>query len=1531
MHNRIFTASVIPNGVATVAGQNLVRFSVCIDVNHDNPDLDETKPGYQASVNYFYSQFLLLSDYFGKGAALPVTLSVDNGTITNVDTMLSNKAYWQENCQEGGLEPIRDLLWRNLFTAMPSGGQDFLALRTPPAIKDSMDELLGVLNINVPLQKNVTIGTIASLNDANTLYNSLLKNAGADLTSALVDAKRVAAKVSSLASDSALMATFAQSSLAAEKYKEMGQQNRALFTVRHSVGMDLTSAADVHALHELVANNYVDTAIDVPETFITFSQLSHHPVLMRLFGLIIDFEVPLATVQGWGTNFKISIDDMDIADFFDPEDWSFPATNIETVTILGKGGLPDKYAFLPVALATDLFHHSILDDKDAYLINHDPMAQEQKLAGIKEKADQGFTDVVGELHDSFTRGIIYNHKKLPDIITPQTPDKSGLYEEHVTMGSRVVIRDHQDRHGKWISLTKRSTKILSPAGAELYNCGYTESCIHFDQVGNYMDPNSAQIDQKTSEALFEFKGEFLTLNTIFSRESKVSTAEIVRQTLDNPPDPSTANSQRRMNKFLDIDYYPYDKKVKQPVESGATPIKLRYGLADGKGDQLLMPSLIFGKTYQFLVYNQYRNGWALPLSASNDNDLQATLEDIWHSDDLKVMANRSFLFKRLENSKPVVLFSNKPIGKASQEAATDLKGKDSLLHLVLRDATDNKTEVFRHVLPERISLEQAFWAGLLYKMTPAERHIWKCRYNYADSLQPWQTDPGDLDCSTDLGGTKMKDFYTEDLIPASEVAYLPDPVVDGFTLQLYWDADCTEQYLIAYADEAIFDKPKDYVVSSYGFSLKQQAVNQVVVANDQRKLTIFLKPGMKAYAKLYNHVENADKQASLGHDYWLNQLNGGAAQISATDFKTRDDDPKSQPLIVSLTNTTRTPLIPPALFEFRSAGEEVGDQNVQDLSYITQWIAETVLLLRDPDYPCADRYGYLMDDNKSARFSVDKNILSLRPLENGDPGTSIPESTNVTFQMVANFERLDAVATNNFLPDVAPTGVLEVWMKKEEFKDDPAQYVSTDAGLPGNHFPEAPVYAMDDLKNQTYHDYKFDWSPDVLQQLKTPLDPTTRGDFRRNYLTKPTGDPFRDTVSKLAATYNTGTTQFEYRQYALVNTSKFKGYYSDNQAEDSAGYQLRTPKRLPVLLLGNKKPDKPIIAYLVTTIKRTFDVGADGITTVQRGNLITVYLNRGRLSSGRDERVGVLIKNDSEYSRAYLAADTICKAGRDVITDRLAPQSQFIRYGNDKSPCDIIKPRPKDNKYDMRYDQDLAMVSYLPRFDIEKQLWKFEIEFDLRSALPSELHNPFINLAIVHFQPFALDHNDAAVFPDLDLNTRISDAETTTFCYLLPQRKLTALFHKPAFLGKWGTASITFTCDQSSLNAYQSGGANDYKSNFLLCVEGSSDKMFWEPMMSQSGTEDWRLMHPLIDEAKLKGTELTMQKDIRFVRHADPVDKSSIRYHHFRLRLVEVEWFKEETWDHLVARYLADDTLKRLLTDVLEIEDLRVRYVELIY
>ncbi|SHM80165.1 hypothetical protein [Flavobacterium xanthum] len=325
------------------------------------------------------------------------------------------------------------------------------------------------------------------------------------------------------------------------------------------------------------------------------------------------------------------------------------------------------------------------------------------------------------------------------------------------------------------------------------------------------------------------------------------------------------------------------------------------------------------------------------------------------------------------------------------------------------------------------------------------------------------------------------------------------------------------------------------------------------------------------------------------------------------------------------------------------------------------------------------------------------------------------------------------------------------------------------------------------------------------------------------------------------------------------------------------------------------------------------------------------------------------------YNKQFKENDLISKAGRDIVSDKYSNRSQYLQYD------DIVIP--KINEYKAGYDNELGIYHFLPSFDIEKQLWKFEVELDIKTKDGKQLHNPFINFSIVHFQPFSINYNDKTADTSLLVlknDCRISDAENSTWCYLLPERKLSVYFDKPNWLfDKWGNVDLTVSFDYESLHHFIYYDENEKNekwnihSNFILTVEGSDDELLWYPVNSQidngNNLAEWGFRHALLTPEILEKEENLASIKIKFEKRSNPSSKietttsdnerdtietnqyakydDSIKYSHFRVRFVEVEWFNN---DISINAFLTKDS-EYLKHDILNNEDMRIRYVELIY
>ena len=132
---------------------------------------------------------------------------------------------------------------------------------------------------------------------------------------------------------------------------------------------------------------------------------------------------------------------------------------------------------------------------------------------------------------------------------------------------------------------------------------------------------------------------------------------------------------------------------------------------------------------------------------------------------------------------------------------------------------------------------------------------------------------------------------------------------------------------------------------------------------------------------------------------------------------------------------------------------------------------------------------------KYSIYQLDKNIISVR-IKTNEKEKNEAGSSKITLTLKSHFERLDAFIKQgkvNFLNDVMPTGGLELWMRKEEFIDDPNQIVldpKFNNGNSINHQPDLPVLPFKDKDNKDnkenifYLEHKIEFTNEIMSQLK---------------------------------------------------------------------------------------------------------------------------------------------------------------------------------------------------------------------------------------------------------------------------------------------------------------------------------------------------------------------------------------------------------------------------------------------------------------
>lgn len=1451
-----FIVTVLPAGIPGEHSNELI-ISACLSINKDYSGLAPT-PGTTNDFAAFYTALKALPD------ALSQATFLCDGTadaITHIEYVKKPLDFWCNEVADSKTDfaKLKLELWARIFPDKKS---------VTPTVVPKRRSVKTVEHLFSPDRSS-------GLND---MINRLTRSTAA-VKSPKLAVKSLLAEVHKVGKANDELAKAELLQFTARTLKNPDAFYTALFTPSgppDGLGgpLGLSKATDDY-LHS--------DDIDLDEVLHSFNAACKEPALMRIMGLACDYKITFkeSFVPAAEKLFKLQAILQDSTEI-----WSIP-TQIHAFTRNGK------YGYLINGPGAH-YKNSILQNEGSELVRFDKLSIEHKDSP--------------ETEDALTRGIIYNNSNLHDIIKPQElpPDTTGFFctDEFLTSGHRVGALIEEQGKKSLYSLTGRRLELkLGTEKKPFYVCDTYQSSIHFDTPAAFIQDGETQ--HVTSGSLFEYTGELLTLKSAFAKASEKTPAEKATQ-LDGYHDDGLFKSQKRFKDIVSFSFYPFTEVLsptKPPYLNCAYGIPSYFTQRDSP--KLRFTNADTERKYTFVVHQEYLNGWGLPLH-SPANSVQIGVDEL--------LDNNSFpdpiQFSPIENKKPVLLFHTK---KVDESDSTIQSSKEDLDTLVVRseNAADRRPEMnSRHVLPERIALEHAFWYDLLSskKMPPSVSFEWKRRYNcpfhskaeYETYVTEKFTDGPNKGkekgllcregCHKFCGGTQMEAYYSSNKITPN---YLADPAVVGFSMQLYWDSD--HRYQITNGAASInFGgapgiQPESRLLNAIGADRNEATM-------DGHAINVCLKPGTIVYGQLANSIDKK-YQLQLSDRWWKDLI-----QLRALTNAPEADRNPPKPVI--FVHAVKKPLVEPEIFNLFSTPAER-----MRVEHVRTWLPRL----------------------RPGSYEIGKNIIGER-ISKTQPGSQI-ESTLAQVNLKAHFERLDAIDIRVFLEKETPTGILELWVRKEEYIDDPTQIVAMPgtAGAGIGHCPEDPVTPFDNSKNTFSLEKVIDFTNDVMSQLKDPENTESISAF---------DDPYRSIISKIVLQYDFKTTKFEEREYFLRCTSKFRGYFTTakplggdfNEAKlQRDEYSLPELKEIStknslhfkVMTLNNKRPEKPAVEYAITTIQEKRTRKGKETESIQQGNVVTIYFKRGRLTSGGRERIGVIVQSDGIYSKIFQQSNFLSQAGKDIISDSFGTRNQYLQF-NDIAIAG-------DSPYDAYFDNELGLYSYLPKFDIAKQLWKIEVEINPLTVDGRQLHNPFINFALVHHQPFSVNYNTAGTtLGDIATDLRISEVEKSAWCYLLPERKLSVHFSKPNLLSDHGRVEMKLSFDFESLHIHHhndsSKGVFKIRSNFILTIEGTRDKVNWVPVQSKimnpaAGVGVPALNHPLLD-LKMLAEAPDLNPGVNFIATEIAFERTSTArqpaYKDFRVRLVEVEWFTDDPWENITN---VDPTQNDLL---------RVRYVELI-
>jgi hypothetical protein len=241
-------------------------------------------------------------------------------------------------------------------------------------------------------------------------------------------------------------------------------------------------------------------------------------------------------------------------------------------------------------------------------------------------------------------------------------------------------------------------------------------------------------------------------------------------------------------------------------------------------------------------------------------------------------------------------------------------------------------------------------------------------------------------------------------------------------------------------------------------------------------------------------------------------------------------------------------------------------------------------------------------------------------------------------------------------------------------------------------------------------------------------------------------------------------------RYTAIATSRYREYFPPEQADPNNPENLiqrdftRQSQSVVVDVPASSRPIAPQIAYVIPTFGWQRQTQTNLKRSVRFGGGLRVYLERPWFSSGEGELLGVTL---------YSAEENI---ENDQVRDRW--KSYITQWGNDPIWRTPGLPRQTPNashfpdaiaqESSLKLEEDaskrVSVVGYPVAFDAEQQKWYCDLTLNA-----GETYSPFVRLALVRYQPYAL------------IDAKLSRVVLADFVQLTPERSamLTANPYQP--------------------------------------------------------------------------------------------------------------------------------------------------------
>lgn len=1155
------------------------------------------------------------------------------------------------------------------------------------------------------------------------------------------------------------------------------------------------NSIQVGKLRDNFSNKNQSLFDSVNKVFDIWTFIDENIILQRLFGKTIDFEISEKYLE------------------------KFKDGDMIKLSVAFSGDLETDYTWQHLETQCKLFksqHLIIVDEEPSYNItkkleatNYDVGGKLTSLIGIKDKfqekinllrdpkskesekylirkeliqLDTACLTLGINVYDSTFKSIIDLENKIIGGITNNKgnterftrSDSKIIYLKDVNNGYRIAAKCNSNIDSKVTALGQREVNLklsgLNFSIRQLPDEFKTQYFAINTNTGTHAlveDENSKTLMKKTltDPAIFTWSGENLGMPSVFSVQEDDTNFE---STIDEGGiEESTRFVMEYFSNFYAEDYQLIGMKLINDDDKSTGHSFIKLNTNPEKAKILLEyahpkegnKKLLFGRSYSLYLTSEYKNGWAPSLEQIEKIKQN---KNIPYDYNLKL---NSFIFKRNEPVKPIEFQLQEPLTRKTEEDYNGTKVEKTVAFykrdgelcdkLVIRNYSKKdkdkicktKQKAFRHILPPSISFQQALWHNKIFEMEHSESYRWYMKYHFPAvegkdymkwSHGEWKKDPTGRKYTLSEaieGSTQMREYYPDkwylpDAWERDEIInYLPDPLSIGFRFDFFKDT----KRLIKDEKYEQFEQIEFYFSGKYPKINAWRIILEDYNSNDgelfevdfnNEEIIIRLDKGEELFVTARTILsENYEKELETYGNY--------------NDFtRYGNNDLLTPPLEFSLVHATQRPLVRPV-------------------------------------------FNNLLKTYKKQ----DSSIIDI--------------ITTATIEQTGTYR--DTAGIIHYLEGNVPTGNVEVYAKWEEYKDDP-KHLLTDLD---NWTPNDPLNRIDNInfENQKYElPAIFETSVEISKQLTNMEATLNKIATDRN--------EFKNYATDLQFTYDVRETKFIEKYFWIKNKSKFTAYFPKEWGTIDADSNKEEEKKLLeedyhyskdlfnkvsadaflVRILNNKKPNIPKLAAKNMTLVSVVEdcLSSKGIIRKSSMNRIRLFFERGRLSSGKGERIGFVVnESKSKYNDYLVDNDLVSLVGRDIVSDSIVPYDGLFRNDDvllteanflKKDPYEMKDFVSNENSYDLesfspKYVEDLGIMTYLPKFDKKLNLWYLDIQMDINIKNGQELHSPFVRFSIVHYQEHSFNYNKE-VETKIALDCRISEISKTGFVYVLPTRKI---------------------------------------------------------------------------------------------------------------------------------------------------------------